>query len=177
MFSQALTALTASFQLSCLAHSGMLSRGAGADSGFWQQLLHCGYLALFESLLSTKGHEEGMLQDYDGGVNMLQNVRFRLVSDSPGPDGVAVQLVAPGCMPASGAAAQAAAMPTALDLNPRLMDEAQDVLVDVHLGPHFPFHKLPSELQDGHPISVVPVLVTQVSPSCRRLWHPAKYHY
>ena len=34
VFSQALTALTASFQLSCLAHSGMLSRGAGADSGF-----------------------------------------------------------------------------------------------------------------------------------------------
>lgn len=53
--------------------------------------------------------------------------------------------------------------PSKLDVDPVLCRarESLHVVVDVYMGPLFPFHELPKELRQGARIAVVPVLVTQ----------------
>eukprot|EP00040_Diaphanoeca_grandis_P027690 m.158306 g.158306 ORF g.158306 m.158306 type:complete len:1082 (+) comp31083_c0_seq1:68-3313(+) len=69
-FSQACTILVTGFVSSLNAHS--------KDLLFLQQLSQIGYLAQFESLLSTQGDEMGMIEDMAQAVLDLRNVTFKL---------------------------------------------------------------------------------------------------
>jgi hypothetical protein len=46
------------------------------DQLFWDCLVHCGYLAQFESLLSCTGDEKGMLDNTHTAINSLRDVRL-----------------------------------------------------------------------------------------------------
>jgi len=71
VFSQALTPLVSGFML-------MLSRRS-QDKQFLNQLVHCGLLVHFESLLSTYGDEMGMIEDMTVGVQDLKDVKLKIV--------------------------------------------------------------------------------------------------
>lgn len=63
----------------CAYGSLCVTLGSIACAGyrFWKQLLSVGYLCQFESLVSTHGQEEGMLQDYAGSMRMLECTSLR----------------------------------------------------------------------------------------------------
>uniref|UniRef100_UPI0009B3CA30 type II inositol 3,4-bisphosphate 4-phosphatase-like n=1 Tax=Monopterus albus TaxID=43700 RepID=UPI0009B3CA30 len=66
-------------QLSAVTCGFMLKLYGGLeDAGFLQQLHSVGILAEFESLLSTNGDEEGILEDMEVGVADLSDVAFTI---------------------------------------------------------------------------------------------------
>jgi hypothetical protein len=63
---------------------------------WWSQLQHVGFLAHFESLLSTQGKETGMLEDHFCAVNDLNRVRVWLMPDlTSAGESVSVQMREP----------------------------------------------------------------------------------
>jgi len=76
-FSQACTCLATSFVATLLNRR--------KDDNFLKQLYSIGFLVQFESLLSTHGKEEGMIEDMSVAVELLRGVSFRL---EQAPEGV-----------------------------------------------------------------------------------------
>ena len=190
VFSQALTALLTAFIADALAHNPVAGGGGGGGGGnskgissstlFWQQVVHVGYLAVFESLLSTLGSELGMLEDYHVGVDSLSRVRLRVVDPRHFPPSRVLGLSSMGD----------GAVGVGVDIQPHKAflkashlrsdswgsahahegSEGADYMVSVCLGPSFHYGGLPTVLSAppgmegrGEEVSfwVVPVLVTQ----------------
>ncbi|XP_031573826.1 inositol polyphosphate-4-phosphatase type I A-like [Actinia tenebrosa] len=71
VFSHAVTALIAGFISKLYTNLD--------NPSFWKQIIHIGFLAQFESLLSTNGDEMGMLEDMCVGVQSLTRVKLKIV--------------------------------------------------------------------------------------------------
>jgi inositol polyphosphate-4-phosphatase len=182
VFSQALTALLTAFIADALAHNpvgggGGSSKGISSSTLFWQQVVHVGYLAVFESLLSTLGSELGMLEDYHVGVDSLSRVRLRVVDPRHFPPSRVLGLSSIGD----------GAVGVGVDIQPHKAflkashlkgvsahahegSKGADYMVSVCLGHSFNYGGLPTVLSAppgmegrGEEVSfwVVPVLVTQ----------------
>ena len=53
--------------------------------GFWPRVAAAGFLCTFESLLSTRGSDLGMLEDMEGAVSRLGRVRLRIAPPAAMP--------------------------------------------------------------------------------------------
>ena len=154
---QVLPAVVEAFRLTYLAHTGhMFDRMGPSQPGaahnarqFWRQVDRCGFLVGFECLLSTAGHEAGMLSDFAGAVQCLQRVKLRLVQHAPAGHAPSVAL------------RSTAVGPCDHDVDAGLGQHGATLVVDVHLGDAYPFQLLPRRLGSGGAIDVVPVLLTQ----------------
>lgn len=72
VFSQAVTVVVTSFVVRLLQ--------SVAVSSFLGQLMKVGFLVHWESLLSTHGDENGMLEDFIVAIHDLNNVKFKVCS-------------------------------------------------------------------------------------------------
>nr|XP_032832894.1 inositol polyphosphate-4-phosphatase type I A-like isoform X1 [Petromyzon marinus] len=118
-----------SHTLSALVVGCVLRLRAGlGDAAFLQQLRHAGLLVCFESLLSTYGDEQAMLEDMAVSVmDLSHRVSLRLTLSPPGSEGD--------------------------DLLPSLTEDGEGCVVSVPL-PAPMFRTLPEPLRDG---ALVPV--------------------
>ena len=99
-------------------------------------------------------------------IHCARYARRRLLPSPPGPDGIALHVVNQSGLDVGDTAwapPDKTFPPSKLDVDPVLSRarESLHVVVDVYMGPLFPFHELPKELRQGARIAVVPVLVTQ----------------
>jgi hypothetical protein len=159
------------------------------DAVWWQQLDKVGFLISFESLLSTVGAEQGMIEDYAAAASMMASVKLRLVSSPTGPDGVRLYMLGngdtlprfPGVPPPpptptggtdTDAGADAASSKAPLefadperhpyDVDPCLWDGSGSTLVlEVWCGGSVDMASLPPRLAGGGLIDVHPVFFTQ----------------
>ena len=136
IMSQALSALVTVFALSLntIVHPEV---SIDTRNFFCEQLETLGYLAQFESLLSTKGDEIGMLEDFVVAVDGLRRVKFRL-EDSAAPE----------TSPESRASGVS-------------IEGGRDaLLVTLYLTPQR-FQLLTPSLRNGTLITVVPIMFSQ----------------
>ena len=76
-FSQVLSALLTSF-FACAQAS---ENSPTSNKAFWMQLESVGFLAHFESLLSTVSEDQGILEDFSVAVESLSFVRIQIVKE------------------------------------------------------------------------------------------------
>lgn len=72
VFAQALAACVSAFA----SRATLACATALPDVEWWRTVQQCGFLIAFESLLSTRGSELGMLEDMEIGVRSLARVAF-----------------------------------------------------------------------------------------------------
>lgn len=121
VFSQACTILVTAFVSSLRIHS--------KDPVFLKQLLEIGYLAQFESLLSTHGNEMGMIEDMSQACLDLKRVTFKL------------------CCASDGSRAFQSLF---------LSGRRYEICIEVAIHRSF-YDRLPEELKNGETIQVVPI--------------------
>eukprot|EP01094_Clydonella_sp_ATCC50884_P018724 TRINITY_DN3515_c0_g2_i1.p1 TRINITY_DN3515_c0_g2~~TRINITY_DN3515_c0_g2_i1.p1 ORF type:complete len:1473 (-),score=252.58 TRINITY_DN3515_c0_g2_i1:1080-5219(-) len=153
--SQAICALATAFksQLQLMLH----------DLYYWEQVISVGYLIHFESLLSTRGAENGMLGDMDVAVRFLQHCSIRLKQCDAGEE--------EDPLPSSDGSSSFASSSIFLDeikihrihapLSPSMDPEDLLRIELIFAAPREVMCFLPSFLQVEGPICVVPVLFTQ----------------
>lgn len=120
-FSQACTILVTAFVSSLRLHS--------KNQLFLNQLSSIGYLAQFESLLSTHGNEMGMIEDMAQAICDLKRVTFKL-----------------GCAADDSQAFQYLVV----------SGRRYEICFEIMIHKSF-FERLPESLKDGEPIEVVPI--------------------
>ncbi|KAL7746116.1 hypothetical protein RI367_000520 [Sorochytrium milnesiophthora] len=115
---------------------------------FWHQLMHVGWLAQFESLLSTQGDEAGMLQDMQYAIRHVSSVvKFAVHNtaadgDKDDDDAPLLGLFAP------------------LARYLRISGDRRELVVSFGLAPTY-YRLLPLPLQHGRQVSIVGVLFSQ----------------
>eukprot|EP01029_Cantina_marsupialis_P030080 TRINITY_DN794_c0_g3_i1.p1 TRINITY_DN794_c0_g3~~TRINITY_DN794_c0_g3_i1.p1 ORF type:complete len:1764 (-),score=549.87 TRINITY_DN794_c0_g3_i1:299-5590(-) len=135
------------------------------DEIWWNQLADLGFLTYFESLLSTRGHEEGMIEDFVVAVSTLAFVGFEIVTSRPQnwPIGSTINLTSQNVRPAGrekmrdGFVEELASV--ALDED--WLGAGKRLIVQVWLGDEFPTEILPRTLVNGSIIWTKPVFFTQ----------------
>ena len=55
-------------------------------TNMWDIFENCGFLYELESLLSTRGNEQGMLEDAFGGIRSLKFCQLSVAEDDPDKD-------------------------------------------------------------------------------------------
>eukprot|EP00736_Rhodelphis_marinus_P011338 Rmarinus@m.11031 len=149
VMSQALTILT-----TCFVYTLRLRLH---DPLYLEQLMECGFLIFFESMLSTHGDELGMLEDSAGAIQRLQSAVIRFV-ELPEREDIVQAARLGGFSPLSS--------PCACDHFPgewsvEVAGDVEDGMeLLISLAPHH-FSLLPKGLRDGDCVEVVPVLFTQ----------------
>ena len=114
------------------------------DMKFFQQILHCGLLVQFESLLSTHGSEIGMLGDMNVAVQLLDHFHLQLI---PRTDSRALN---PKITILNDYSKE--------DCNPDIVTKFDNYLISWQV----PFyHDLPSGIQQGELIEIKPIMFTQ----------------
>ena len=140
-FSQVLSALLTSF-FAC-AHAP--ENAPAVNKAFWLQLESVGFLAHFESLLSTIAEDQGILEDFSVAVESLSCVRIQIVKEMP-------------IVKESGKLAMEYPAPVKIDITP------DGWLVQVWLGWDFGFDDLPQPFKAKRKpctVAIVPVLISE----------------